>query len=150
MKILFCCTHNRCRSRMAEALTRARHPDWVVESAGSAPTGEIDPGARRILQEIGLDVGGPAHDLREMPLETYDWIVTLCADEDVCPVVPANVRHRVRHVPFEDPSKNADDLEESVRWARYRRVRDEIDRFCASLDRLNETASKSESGKPFL
>lgn len=141
MKILFCCTHNRCRSRMAEALARARHPDWVVESAGSAPTGEIDPGARRILREIGLDISGPAHDLREMPLETYDLIVTLCADEDVCPVVPAHVRHRVRHVPFEDPSRNDDDLDESARWSRYRRVRDEIDAFCSSIDKLLDNAN---------
>ena len=136
MKILFCCTHNRCRSRMAEALARARHPDWLIESAGSAPSGEVDAGARQVLWEIGLDIEGPPLDLRDMPLETYDLIVALCSDEDVCPVVPVHVRRRVVHVPFDDPSRSDDACDDETRRARYRRVRDEIDRFCGSLEQL--------------
>lgn len=131
-RILFCCTHNRCRSRMAEALMRARRPGWEVVSAGSNPEGGVDPGAQDALREIGLDAVGPARNVFELPLERFDLIVTLCATEDLCPLLPAALRDRVLHVPFDDPSRGVSH-DETERRARYRRVRDAIDGFCATL-----------------
>lgn len=131
-RILFCCTHNRCRSRMAEALMRARRPGWEVVSAGSNPEGGVDPGAQDALREIGLEAVGPARNVFELPLERFDLIVTLCATEDLCPLLPATLRDRVLHVPFDDPSRGVSH-DETERRARYRRVRDAIDGFCATL-----------------
>lgn len=131
-RILFCCTHNRCRSRMAEALMRARRPGWEVVSAGSNPEGGVDPGAQDALREIGLEAVGPARNVFELPLERFDLIVTLCATEDLCPLLPAALRDRVLHVPFDDPSRGVSH-DETERRARYRRVRDAIDGFCATL-----------------
>lgn len=108
-------------------------PNWIVDSAGSAPRGDIDSNARAILQEIGLDAVGPAHDVREMPLQTYDLIVTLCSDEDVCPMLPAAVRDRVRHVPFEDPSRSFNASDKAENLDRYRLVRTQILEFCVEL-----------------
>lgn len=139
-RILFCCTHNRCRSRMAEALMRARRPGWEVVSAGSNPEGGIDPGAQDALREIGLEAVGPARNVFELPLERFDLIVTLCATEDLCPLLPAELHDRVLHAPFDDPSHGVSE-DETERQARYRRVRDAIDDFCAKLvDELDELA----------
>ena len=124
---------------MAEALMRARRPDWEVVSAGSAPEGGVDPGAQETLREIGLEALGPAHNVFELPLERFDLIVTLCATEDLCPLLPANLRDRVLHAPFDDPSRGGPQ-DETERRARYRRVRDAIDDFCARLvDELERT-----------
>ena len=91
-KILFCCKHNRCRSRMAEALAKAHYPSWTIESAGSAPTGDVDPYAKAIVEELGLAVSSQAQSVNNLPLETYDLIVTLCSDEDICAsLLPASV-----------------------------------------------------------
>ena len=117
---------------MAEALMRARRPGWEVVSAGSNPEGGVDPGAQDALREIGLDAVGPARNVFELPLERFDLIVTLCATEDLCPLLPAALRDRVLHVPFDDPSRGVSH-DETERRARYRRVRDAIDGFCATL-----------------
>lgn len=126
---------------MAEALMRARRPGWEVVSAGSNPEGGVDPGARETLREIGLEAVGPARNVFELPLERFDLIVTLCATEDLCPLLPAALRARVLHAPFDDPSRGVSQ-DETERRARYRRVRDAIDGFCARLvDRLERGGS---------
>ena len=126
---------------MAEALMRARRPGWEVVSAGSNPEGGVDPGAQAALREIGLEAVGPARNVFKLPLERFDLIVTLCATEDLCPLLPAAVRARVLHAPFDDPSRGVSQ-DETERRARYRRVRDAIDEFCTRLvDRLERGGS---------
>lgn len=122
---------------------RARRPQWTVASAGTSPEGGIDPGAVETLQEIGLCVEGPARNVRDLPLERFDLIVTLCAAEDVCLLMPKNLIGRVRRAPFEDPSENAPQNADE-RQARYRRVRDEIDRYCAILIESLERGASTE------
>ena len=57
MKILLC-THNRCRSILAEALTRHKTPLWLrAKSAGSAPAGVVHPLTLRYLQEASAPWG---------------------------------------------------------------------------------------------
>lgn len=77
--VLFCCTHNRCRSRMAEAVARHLLPGWTFMSAGSAPAGGIDPGAEAALRESGLEASGPARRVQDLDLSAFDLIVTLCS-----------------------------------------------------------------------
>lgn len=108
-------------------------PNWTVDSAGSVPRGDVDPKARLILQELGLDAVGPAQNVRSLPLDTYDLIVTLCSDEDICPILPLAIKERVRHVPFEDPSQLRDSGTELQPLARYREVRDQLLKFCQNI-----------------
>jgi arsenate reductase len=59
--------------------------------------------AVRVLDEIGIDIGGArSKGTDEIHIERADLVVTLCADE-VCPVVPASVRRL--HWPLEDPAE---------------------------------------------
>ena len=90
--ILFLCVANSARSQMAEGLARAMAPDgYRFLSAGSEP-GRLNPLAVEALHEKGIDISHHrAKGLDAIPLDEMDVIVTLCAEE-VCPVVPGQVR----------------------------------------------------------
>ena len=61
VKILFLCTHNACRSQLAEAIARQRHGHrWQVASAGSEPAGRVHPLTLRHLARHGYDFRGLA------------------------------------------------------------------------------------------
>jgi len=119
--ILFLCVANAARSQMAEGLARATAPrGWRFYSAGSEP-GVLNPLAVAALQEIGIDISHHrAKGLDDVSLSDVDTIVTLCADE-VCPVVPANVRRL--HWPLPDPAG----------LRAYREVRDRLAELLPTL-----------------
>lgn len=54
----FICTHNACRSQIAEALVRhAGYKGYAFYSAGSVPQEQIDKNAVRIMKEtFGIDM----------------------------------------------------------------------------------------------
>ena len=89
-KVLFICTHNRCRSQLFQAL--ANHlGDGKVEaqSAGSQPQGIVHPGAIAALKRHGIatdDLSSKSWD--DLADFEPDLIVTVCdsAAGEVCPV----------------------------------------------------------------
>ena len=100
--ILFLCVANSARSQLAEGLARAAAPaGYRFLSAGSQP-GQLNPLAVAVLREDGVDISHHhAKGLDAIPLDDVDMIVTLCAEE-VCPVVPGNVRRL--YWPIPDPT----------------------------------------------
>lgn len=57
LRALFLCTENSARSQMAEALLRYLSHDTVEAfSAGSQPTEELHPLARRCMERLGIDM----------------------------------------------------------------------------------------------
>lgn len=114
MRVLFVCVENSGRSQMAEAFARALGAD--AASAGSQPSGEINPRTIQVMSEKGVSLAGQrSKSLTEIPPGEWDHVVTMgCGD--ACPWVPA--RHR-EDWDLPDP-KNLDD-------AGFRRVRDEIE-----------------------
>ena len=60
--ILVLCTHNSARSVLAEGMLRhlaaQRGVDVVAHSAGSAPSGRVQPLALQVLQDAGVDIEG--------------------------------------------------------------------------------------------
>lgn len=115
-RILFVCVENANRSQMAEAFARM-HGEGHIEalSAGSAPSGRINPKALRFMAERGYDLS--TH--RSMSLDEitgdFDAVVTMgCGDS--CPWVPATRREDWA---LPDP-RDLDD-------AGYRAIRDEIE-----------------------
>lgn len=87
--IVFVCVHNAGRSQIAAALAHHLSGGRVnVSSAGSRPSGEINPMALRVLQERGV----PAPDAYPKPLTddmllAADVVITMgCGDE--CPYHP--------------------------------------------------------------
>lgn len=92
-RVLFVCVENSCRSQMAEAFAR-RHGAGKVEvySAGSRPSGQVNPRAIEFMKEIGYDLTPHiSKGLDDIPQEEYAAAVTMgCGDG--CPVVRASRR----------------------------------------------------------
>jgi arsenate reductase len=105
-KVLIICTGNSCRSIMAEALINARLGDLGVRawSAGSAPSGRVNPNAKKVLEETGVwDERYRSKSIDEALDEApFDLVVTVCDHaRESCPVFPKHTR--TLHVGFEDP-----------------------------------------------
>jgi len=92
-RILFVCVENSNRSQMAEAFARI-HGSGQVEahSAGSRPSGRINPKAIAAMQEVGYDLTRhSSKGLAEFNGRDVDVAVTMgCGDE--CPLVHAKRR----------------------------------------------------------
>jgi arsenate reductase (thioredoxin) len=91
---LFVCIENSNRSQMAEAFAKAIGGDQIrAASAGSRPSGHVNPRAVRFMAELGIDLSGQtSKGLDDLPPEvTWDVVVTMgCGD--ACPFVPARAR----------------------------------------------------------
>jgi len=114
-RVLFVCVENANRSQMAEAFARFHGGDAVEAlSAGSRPSGVINPKAIRFMAELGIDLATHgSKSLDEIDGE-FDAVVTMgCGDS--CPWVPARRREDWA---LPDPKHMDDDG--------YRAVRDEI------------------------
>jgi len=125
--VLFICTHNACRSQMAEALLRLRFGDtYDSHSAGTEPS-RVNPWAIRVMAELGVDISGQLSEHVETYLEeTFDTIVTTCdSASETCPVFPG--AKELLHHSFEDPAGAAGSKETIL--GVFRRVRDEIDHW---------------------
>ena len=121
-RILFVCVENSNRSQMAEAFARLHGGDTVEAlSAGSAPSGKINPKAVRFMAELGYDLGTHASKSLDDITGEFDAVITMgCGDS--CPWVPAKRREDWA---LPDPREMDD--------AAYRAVRDEISARVKSL-----------------
>ena len=92
-RVLFVCVENSNRSQMAEAFARI-HGAGTVEahSAGSRPSGRVNPKAVEAMKEIGYDLTTHcSKGLDGFNGQEFDAAVTMgCGDE--CPLVVANRR----------------------------------------------------------
>ncbi|VVM05335.1 arsenate reductase [Methylacidimicrobium tartarophylax] len=103
---LFLCTGNSARSVLAEFLFRSLAGDrFRVESAGSHPTGRVNPHALSVLQNTyGIDASAArSKRIDELPHEPFAAVVTLCDSAAAhCPVWPYPAARA--HWPFPDPA----------------------------------------------
>jgi protein-tyrosine-phosphatase len=92
-KLLFVCIENSNRSQMSQAFAKILGGDAVeAYSAGSRPSGVVNPQAIASMAELGYDLS--KHDsksLDDIPDVEYDAVVTMgCGD--ACPQVKAKRR----------------------------------------------------------
>ena len=92
-RVIFVCVENSNRSQMAEAFARL-HGGGKVEafSAGSRPSGRINPKAVEAMREVGYDLTThSSKGLNSFNGQEFDAAVTMgCGDE--CPLVVAKRR----------------------------------------------------------
>ncbi|BBO27324.1 low molecular weight phosphatase [Alteromonas sp. I4] len=90
MKVLYICTHNRCRSILSEAITNHVAGDVITaKSAGSQPVGEVHPLSLKYLSEAGIPTEGlKSQSWDEFEAFAPDLVITVCdsAAGESCPV----------------------------------------------------------------
>ena len=147
-RVLFLCTGNSARSIMAEcALNRWGARRFKAFSAGSHPTGEVHPIARRLLRQFSYQTDG----LRSKSWDEFaaadapklDFVFTVCdnAAGEVCPIWPG--QPMTAHWGVEDPAAFVGPDEKKFRMFRdiyfqlERRIQIFINLPIASLDKLS-------------
>ena len=123
-KVLFLCTHNSCRSQMAEGIVNHDLGDtFEAFSAGTEAT-SVNRKAIEVVKEIGIDLSGHhSKVMDEFAGEQFDYVITLCGDaNEKCPLFFGGVR-RI-HLGFSDPSRMIGSDEDVMK--EFRKVRDEI------------------------
>ena len=122
--ILFLCTHNSCRSQMAEALANHFMGDSCQAFSAGTEATRVNPLAAQALTEIGINtLLLRSKKMDEFAGQTFDHVVTLCGDaNEKCPLFFGGVQ-RLHHG-FEDPSRLTGSVEQVL--PEFRRVRDEI------------------------
>lgn len=132
-RILFLCTGNSCRSQMAEGLTNALKGGVLEAFSAGVNPGRLDPRAVRVMAEEGIDISGrEPGSVDQLPPGDYHYVVTVCDNaRENCPFFPAATK--LVHIGFDDPPHLTAGLDEEAALAVYRRVRDEIKAFVATL-----------------
>lgn len=92
-RILFVCVENSNRSQMAEAFAHIHSTEDVeVMSAGSEPSGVVNPKAVEMMKERDYDLSKheslSVDNFKEME---FDFVISMGCGDD-CPLVPA--KHR--------------------------------------------------------
>lgn len=142
MNILFLCTGNSCRSLISEALCNHLAPPGLQAfSAGSAPTGVLNPRALALLASKGIATEGYfSKSWAELDF-TPDIVITVCASAagETC---PAYLGPAVRaHWGVDDPShvEGSEAQIAAAFEACYAILRARIEAFLAlPLDRLKD------------
>jgi len=155
--VLFLCTGNSARSIMSEVMMNAMGaPRFRAFSAGSFPTGKVNPFAIELLQKNRL----PTEGLRSKSWDEFagpgapelDFVFTVCdsAAGEVCPLWPGQPISA--HWGVEDPAAVDGDDEDRRKafFQAFNRLQHRIQLFLslplAKLDRVALTQRLKEIG----
>ncbi len=157
--VLFLCTHNSARSVMAEALLNKHGAGrFHAFSAGSQPSGRINPSVKSLLDRLGFDTSGfRSKDWSEFAKPgspVMHFVFTVCdqAAGEVCPIWPG--MPMTAHWGFPDPSSfEGTDAEKAAFTADVfamieRRIRIFASLPLATLSKLEIQRKIDEMGKP--
>ena len=122
-RLLFVCVENSNRSQVAEAFARIHGGEDVeAYSAGSRPSGVVNPKAIEAMRELGYDLSQhKSKSLEEIPQIEYDFVATMgCGD--ACPFVRAKRREDwqvldPKNLPVAEFNKVRDTIGQKVREA---------------------------------
>lgn len=103
-RVLFLCTGNSARSQMAEAIVNNDCWDkWVAFSAGTEPTGTVNPFAQQVIEEADIYHQGRSKSVEEFADQVFDLVVTVCDHaNETCPLWLK--QGEKIHIGFEDPA----------------------------------------------
>jgi protein-tyrosine-phosphatase len=122
-KLLFVCIENSNRSQMAQAFATIHGKDKAESfSAGSNPSGKINPKAINAMADIGYDLSTHASkSINEFKNEKFEYVITMgCGD--ACPFIAAK-----HHIDWQIPDpRNMDKAEFNI-------IRDLIEEKVISL-----------------
>ena len=123
-RVLFVCVENSCRSQMAEGFAKIGTDTIEAYSAGSRPSGVVNPKAIAAMRDAGADIAShSSKGFDALPGCEWDAVVTMgCGG--ACPFIPAK-----RRIDWDlpDPAKMTQDDFNQVRDNIKNRVKELID-----------------------
>lgn len=146
MNVLFLCTGNSCRSILAEATFNHLAPaGWKAMSAGSQPTGQVNPRSLDLLASEGISTEGYSSKSWDNLPMTPDIVVTVCSSAagETCPAYLGPVLRT--HWGVEDPAHaTGTDAEINAAFMKaYRILRARIEAFLAlPLEQLKQDPAR--------
>ena len=156
--VLFLCTGNSARSIMAESILRSIGAGrFNGFSAGSQPTGKVNPLALELLRLNHMPIEGLASKswgtFTEPDAPSLDFVITVCdnAAGEVCPVWPG--QPMTAHWGVPDPAAvDGDDAQKRRAFSDashilLNRIRTFTNLPLATLDRLSLQTHLNEIGK---
>ena len=108
-RVLFVCTGNSARSIIAESIINNLYYDkFIGYSAGSNPSGQINPIIEKFLKEKKFDLSNYSSKNFDTFINSdikLDYVITVCnnANNEVCPIWPD--KNQIIHWDIEDPVK---------------------------------------------
>jgi len=124
-KVLFVCVENSCRSQIADGFAKVLGQGKIESySAGSRPSGVVNPEAIKVMQEAGVDISAvKSKGFNDLTVNDFDYVITMGC-KDICPFVPAK-----EHLDWqiEDPKGKNEEF--------FRKTRDLIKEKVAQLIR---------------
>jgi arsenate reductase len=141
MKLLFICTHNRCRSILGEAIANYEGKGLITaRSAGSQPSRQVHPLTIEYLQKYGFNIAGlQSKSWDELQDFDPDYVITVCdsAARESCPLWLGKAPKV--HWGLADPSRLAEESREQQDQAFGRIIR-------TIASRIAKLAALLESG----
>jgi arsenate reductase len=121
--VLFVCVENSARSQMAEGFFRKYAPrGYSTISAGTKPSGEINPLAIQVMKELGVDIGKQKSKIitEEMIRNSTVRVNMGCMERESCPTL---FIHNVLEWGIEDPKGKSIEKVREIRDNIEQRVR---------------------------
>jgi arsenate reductase len=142
MNIAFICTHNSCRSIMAEAIAKSiNSTSFNAYSAGSTPAGVINTKALETLKANNISINDlSSKSIDDLSHIRFDAVITLCgnAHKEPCPIWVGDCIKD--HWGFEDPSAFTDGPEKDKA---FQDLFDKLQRVISRLDELIQNHPES-------
>jgi arsenate reductase len=95
-KVLFVCTYQGARSRIAEEFIKLCAPGKIEAHSSCFESGKIGPLPILVMREIGVDLSSEAPKSvfkRHKERDFYDYVISLCheATTEQCPIFKTNI-----------------------------------------------------------
>lgn len=134
--ILFLCVANSARSQLAEGLAKSIFgEEAVIQSAGSEPSGKVQPWAVEVLKEDGIDISKNwSKSTDQLPLAflaNLEYVITLCAEE-VCPMLPSKAKRL--HWPIKDPAGASEESKADAFRMAKSEIKERLEKFKLDLN----------------
>ena len=121
--VLFVCVENVGRSQMAEGFFRKYAPrGYMTISAGTKPSGDINPLAIEVMKEVGIDISNQkSKEMTEDMMRNSTKILNMgCMDKSFCPTlfIPNLIDWGIedpKGKPIEQVREIRDDIEQRVK-----------------------------------
>lgn len=134
-KVLFVCTYNGARSRIAEEFIKRIASDKIDAYSSSFESGKIDSLPIEVMRELGIDFPTEAPKSvfeRYKAKEVFDYVITLCyaASIEQCPIFRTSVdtlyAKEAQRISWSIPDFKSLSGTEETRKAGAREIRDQI------------------------